>query len=244
MSVRVVVVEDTTLAGQVLADALGREPGIEAWAMAGSLDEVVGRCRSLRPCVLVISDRIAESLDFQALGGSADAGAARVIVLGGGVTRSEVLFWLRLGCGGYLSRQEGLQALKKAVLAVASGQVWARRADLAALLAEVLETREKIPTLSPREREVLHLITGGLTNVQISISLSISLETVRWHVRRVFRKIGARSRAQAIELAQKLGFQRQRSVTQPSVAALPAAVPVQKPSCARGRRALGAAHRI
>jgi two-component system NarL family response regulator len=244
MALHVVVVEETALAGQVLAEALGREPGIEACVVAGSVEEVVERCASLAPCVLVVGDHIAERLDFQVLRGGAAGDSARVLVLGCSAARSDVLFWLRLGCDGYLSRQEDLQALKKAVLAVASGQVWARRVDLAALLAEVLDTRDKRPMLSLREREVLHLIAAGLSNVQISSSLSISMETVRWHVRRVLKKIGAKNRGQATELAQKLGFERRQNASQQAAPAVHPTPMAEKRSWAHRQRALGAAPRL
>lgn len=243
MLVHVVVVEENLLAGQGLAQALTDEPAIAASAASGSHQEIVDQCRSLRQCVLVVNDRFAEGLDFQTLHGNAGRDcAARVIVLGSDAGRDVVLFWLRLGCAGYLSRQEGLDTLKKAVLAAASGQIWARRVDMAALLAELLDAKDKRPLLTPRERDIHDLIAGGLTNAQISSSLCISMETVRWHVRRLLIKLGARNRAQVIELAQRLGMQG-RPAAVPLAVSSPSPQPVQKASWAHRRPVLGIAHR-
>jgi DNA-binding NarL/FixJ family response regulator len=60
--------------------------------------------------------------------------------------------------------------------------------------------------LSPREREVLALITEGLGNAEIAERLSISEKTVRNHVSNVFDKLGVWTRAQAIVLALDRGF--------------------------------------
>jgi DNA-binding NarL/FixJ family response regulator len=61
-------------------------------------------------------------------------------------------------------------------------------------------------SLSPREREVLALITEGLGNAQIAQRLSISEKTVRNHVSNLFDKLGVWTRAQAIVFAMERGF--------------------------------------
>jgi DNA-binding NarL/FixJ family response regulator len=61
-------------------------------------------------------------------------------------------------------------------------------------------------SLSPRERDVLALITEGLSNAQIGEQLSISEKTVRNHVSNLFDKLGVWTRAQAIVFAMERGF--------------------------------------
>src|SRR6185436_8872452 len=61
-------------------------------------------------------------------------------------------------------------------------------------------------SLSPREREVLALMTEGLGNAQIAERLSISEKTVRNHVSNLFDKLGVWTRAQAIVFAHERGF--------------------------------------
>ena len=55
--------------------------------------------------------------------------------------------------------------------------------------------------LTPRELEVLGAIMGGFTNKAIARQLEISLHTVKFHVESVFRKLGVRSRAEAVAKA-------------------------------------------
>ena len=63
-----------------------------------------------------------------------------------------------------------------------------------------------IESLSPREDEVLHLIADQLSNREIAESLFISVNTVKTHVRRLYNKLGANSRLEAVMRAQELGL--------------------------------------
>jgi DNA-binding NarL/FixJ family response regulator len=52
--------------------------------------------------------------------------------------------------------------------------------------------------LTAREREVLVLVARGLTNREIASALSVTVETIKTHVKRIFTKIGVHDRAQAV----------------------------------------------
>jgi len=60
--------------------------------------------------------------------------------------------------------------------------------------------------LSPREREVLDLIASGSTNREIAAALHLSPHTVKEHTSGLYRKLGARNRAEAVQRAQRLGL--------------------------------------
>ena len=62
------------------------------------------------------------------------------------------------------------------------------------------------PRLTPRQREILDLIAAGLSTSEIADELTLSAETVRNHLRRVFRELNAHTRLEAIAAAQRLGL--------------------------------------
>ncbi len=62
------------------------------------------------------------------------------------------------------------------------------------------------PELTPRQREVLDLIAAGLSTADIATELTLSTETVRNHLRSVFRELHAHTRIEAIAAAQRLGL--------------------------------------
>ena len=65
---------------------------------------------------------------------------------------------------------------------------------------------EMAPALSPREREVLDLIARGSTNREIAAALHLSPHTIHEHTSSLYRKLGARNRADAVQRAARLGL--------------------------------------
>jgi DNA-binding NarL/FixJ family response regulator len=96
---------------------------------------------------------------------------------------------LAKGYRGYLRSDDGADILLKALMAVSRGEIWAERKVLMALLE-----RPKLAPPTPREYEVLQLLTGGYSNRLIAERLGISINTVKAHVTSLLKKYGAKSR--------------------------------------------------
>jgi DNA-binding CsgD family transcriptional regulator len=76
--------------------------------------------------------------------------------------------------------------------------------DLTALdVTGVRERKASGKSLSPREVEILELVAEGLTSPEIATRLFVTTETVREHMRRIFTKLGARTRAHAVAIARE-----------------------------------------
>ena len=200
MLINVVVACCAPLVSEGIAQSLGDEPQFSARASTGSPQETLEECHRLSPCVLVIDESFVERMDAARFRDLVDYGrAVPVLVLGADTCPDDVSAWVRLGCMGFLSRQESLATLKKAVQALAEGQLWVRRADFTGLMRDLLIHRESGPQLTGRETQILDLIAVGSSNGEIARTLFISMETVRWHVRRLMAKIGVRDRFAAAE---------------------------------------------
>jgi FixJ family two-component response regulator len=74
--------------------------------------------------------------------------------------------------------------------------------------AQVAQLREKYERLTPRERQVMALVTSGLMNKQVANELSISEVTVKMHRGSIMRKLGARSVATLVRIAEALDIER------------------------------------
>jgi FixJ family two-component response regulator len=81
----------------------------------------------------------------------------------------------------------------------------ARSADVCRQRRAVLESRELLAKLSPREFEVFRLVIAGLLNKQIGAELGVSLRTTKAHRARVMQKTGVASVAELVRVAQKAG---------------------------------------
>jgi DNA-binding CsgD family transcriptional regulator len=79
----------------------------------------------------------------------------------------------------------------------AGGEIWAERHLVTRTLQQALTAAGTDALLTSREREILGLLRVGHSNRQIADTLFISPETVKWHIRKVFSKIGAKDRLEA-----------------------------------------------
>ena len=107
------------------------------------------------------------------------------------------------GARGYALKAGSIEELIAAVERVADGGTYVDPRLDRVLLSERATSR--LPQLSPREREIMHLMAEGLTAQDIGEQISVSVETVRTHVRNVIRKLQARNRVHAIAIALERG---------------------------------------
>lgn len=109
--------------------------------------------------------------------------------------------WVKLGCMGVISENAAPSVLAASILAVAADEIWASRCALSSMVKELL-TAGTSAGFTTRESEIVALLASGKNNVQMAAALCISRETVRWHLRGIYKKIGIHGRKQA---AQALG---------------------------------------
>ncbi|SRR5581483_8842195 len=121
---------------------------------------------------------------------------------------------LRAGAAGFLVKDTDADELLRAVRVVAGGEslmspTVTRRliSEFAARTANVRAV-PGISELTPREKEVLTLIAGGLSNEEIARKIYVSQSTVKTHAARTMMKLGARDRAQLVVFAYEAGLAR------------------------------------
>jgi DNA-binding NarL/FixJ family response regulator len=113
--------------------------------------------------------------------------------------------WLRRGCRLYFSDQSDVATVLHAL--DCANTVDATVVDRAFYLRS-LRSRlvGLVPSLTPRQQEVLGLLGQNLTNAEIAGTLHLSDNTVEFHIRRLLMKLGARNRMQAVSRAVDLGL--------------------------------------
>lgn len=110
---------------------------------------------------------------------------------------------LRLGCRGLLPPRFTTKLLKHTVLSVLDGEICAPPRVIATLFSDLLRgsSRKDERSLTPQEERILDLTAQGFKNSAIAEALFISPATVRWHKRRLYRKIGGKSKKPSVEAA-------------------------------------------
>jgi DNA-binding NarL/FixJ family response regulator len=123
----------------------------------------------------------------------------RVILLVRDARLSRLADLLRLGFAGFLPRDCSAETIRRAVERVAHGELWADRkltaSALRSMLAIVNDTR-----LTSRESEILRRLAEGHSNQKIADDLFITRETVRWHLRSAYSKLGIHDRKAAADI--------------------------------------------
>jgi DNA-binding NarL/FixJ family response regulator len=126
-----------------------------------------------------------------------------VIVLSGAVTRDEAQAALRSGAAGVISKDIEGGRLMQTIHAIVDGdaQIFGLFDPVPAPAAERRTTAPAaLADLSVRERQVAELLVAGRSNKEIADALNIADITVRLHLRRLFRKLDARSRTDAVRI--------------------------------------------
>jgi DNA-binding NarL/FixJ family response regulator len=135
----------------------------------------------------------------------------RVIVLSASDDDAKAVRALRAGARGYLRKDIELDALPRAVNGVLAGEAAISRRLTMSVVDELRKTpalgpglRPTVSELTPREWEVLDLLTTGASTADIAIDLVLSPETVLTHVKNILKKLGVHSRRDAVRQAERL----------------------------------------
>jgi DNA-binding NarL/FixJ family response regulator len=164
--------------------------------------DILALCRRLSPALVAIEDSRIQVLPFKQLRDMISRRDIQILVFTDEANDSATEAFFRMGCTGVVPSNVTHQTLRKAVLAVCEGELWLPRKVLSKLAQDAFlkGTTRKI---TQRESEIFKLICLGFTNQQIAEHLFISRETVRWHVRSLYSKIGVNSRMGAIRYAKE-----------------------------------------
>jgi DNA-binding NarL/FixJ family response regulator len=153
-------------------------------------------CQELTPALLVVPSAFAKALLSEQYSTLISSENLRILVIVESVDQSIYETFLKKGCHGVLERNAPDPMLLKAIRSVFAGELWVPRGVLSQMVQGSL--RKSLPKLTSREAEILKLISRGLQNQQIADRLFISRETVRWHIRGLYSKIGITHRPGAL----------------------------------------------
>jgi DNA-binding NarL/FixJ family response regulator len=136
----------------------------------------------------------------------------KVIIVGQRFNEENVMVMIEAGARGFFRTALGDELLIKCIRVVARGEIWLEAVLITwvfeALRKEVMEKRNhlkslahissaKLKILTPREMEVLALISESMTNEEIAQKLFLSVKTVKTHMRNIFAKANIRNRVEA-----------------------------------------------
>jgi RNA polymerase sigma factor (sigma-70 family) len=208
---RVIVADDDPFARRMIKDALQRADVIVI-AEAHNGYEAVELCLHYRPDVVVM-DVVMPEIDGIAATRRIlkEIPGQRIVMLTSSDEEEMGLLGLRAGAVGFLSKDLDIDVLPRALRGAVEGEAVISRRMSMRLVEQLRRAPEgttgmrpvKSP-LTPREWEVIDLLYEGMTTERIAETLVLSSETVRSHVKNILRKLNARSRQEAVEMAQRM----------------------------------------
>ncbi len=211
MSVRVLVADDHTLVRQGLVRILGEAGLCEVVAEAADGLEAVEKTVALRPDVVVLDVSMPRLSGIEAVRRIRErVPQARVLALTVHDEPEYVLPMVRAGAAGYLVKDSAAAELLDAVRALARGQGYFGP-QAARVLAEQYRredpaTEDPYGTLTPREREVFHLVIEGRSTKEIAKALGISTKTAENHRAHILDRLGLHNTAELVRYAARRGL--------------------------------------
>lgn len=208
-NIRVVLVDDHDLIRRGIRTMLESEPGLEVVGEASDGTKVSQLVEETFPDVVVIDVVMPQKDGIEATAEIKDRFPnVGVVVLSGHDEQQFIFDALKAGASGYLLKTADLEEVVSTVRAVAAGQAKIDPEVAAKVLSEFQsyqqsDIQEAYQPLTPREREILQLMSEGLPNKTIATRLSISERTVTTHVANIYTKLQVNNRVSAIQEAMR-----------------------------------------
>jgi two-component system, NarL family, response regulator LiaR len=211
---RAIIADDDPFARKIIKESLQRA-GVIVIAEAHNGRQAVDLTRHYRPDV-VLMDVVMPELDgIAATRRIVKENPGQIVVILTTADDDEIgILGLRAGASGFLAKDVDIDVLPQALQGALSGEAAISR-KLSMRLVEQLRRAPDAPRgmrpvkspLTPREWEVIDLLAESRTTDQIADTLVLSTETVRSHVKNILRKLDARSRDEAVAIAERMRSQ-------------------------------------
>ena len=191
-----------------LRAALGTAEDVEIVGEASSGEEAVKVVNEVEPDVVFMDVRMPGMNGIEATRairqGNPDT---RVILFTVDESRASIAEAIQAGVSGYLLKDVGVDELVSAARLALEGKAVIHPTLTQAFIEEVrLVERKPEAPLSRREIEILQRVAYGATTKEVADKLGISPHTVKTHLERIFEKLGANDRAQAVAIAIRQGL--------------------------------------
>jgi len=203
--IRVLIVDDHQMVREGLKVLLSTCDDIEVVAEAANGAEALEQCRLAGPNV-VLMDILMPVMDGAEATAQITAAwpEIRVIALTSYLDQEYVEKTLDAGAISYLLKDARPEALTRAIRDAVQGRGTIDSGAMRVLMERRVDDVGR--DLTAREREVLALLAGGLSNKEIAETLTLSVGTVRLHVSNILAKLGAPNRTTAAAIAMKHGL--------------------------------------
>jgi two-component system, NarL family, nitrate/nitrite response regulator NarL len=213
--IRIMIVDDHAVIRTGLRMLIEQDQTMNVVAMVGTRDEALFQAEKEQPDIILLDLMLGDEDGLEFLPALCETSPkSRVLVLTGVQSTESHRSAIRRGAMGIVLKQQAADLLLKAIQKVHAGEVWIDRSMMGSVLEDVRTERNQAPSaeeskiarLTPREREVVALVSEGLKNKLIGERLYISETTVTHHLSSVFSKLEVSDRLELIIYAFRHGL--------------------------------------
>jgi DNA-binding NarL/FixJ family response regulator len=215
VEIRIVIADDQRLFREGIRLILHQENGIQIVGEAVNGLQTIEVVNDLKPDVVLLDILIPKMDGAQViLPIRQKSPETKALMLAAAMDEAMIFKSLKAGAKGYLAKDSSVSDLTKAIKAVHRGELWIDRKVMSRFFDQeaIADSKGGNPHgrteegLTPRELEVLSLLTKGCTNKEIAQDLFISEKTVKTHLSNIFRKLKVTRRLEAVLYAISKGL--------------------------------------
>lgn len=194
---RILVADDHAIVRTGLVSLLETEPDIDVVGEACNGETAISMALRLKPDV-VIMDLMMPDVDGIVATERILAAepAIKILVLTTSTVSDDLARALEAGARGAITKNAEYEKLVAAIRDVAAGKI-----AVSSEVRHLIDEDPPAPKLTPRQSDVLHSLTRGLSNQEIAKQFGIGRESVKEHIDGLYAKIGAANRAEAVAIA-------------------------------------------
>src|ERR1041385_7893497 len=211
--IRLLLVEDNRLLREGIISLIKEHEDIRVVAALGPNDDILEKVKTTKPNVLLLDLGLRNQNSLQIVANSkAISPATRVIVMSLIPTQEDVLEFVRAGVSGFILKDATIDDFLKTIRSVAQGAKVLPSLMTGSLFSQIVEhavngargSSSKLMEsvrMTKRERQVIELISDGMSNKEIAQKLHLSTYTVKSHVHNILEKLALHTRVQIATFA-------------------------------------------
>jgi DNA-binding NarL/FixJ family response regulator len=210
--ITVLLADDHKIIRAGLRELIEKEPGFKVIAEAGNGRQALRQCSKLSPDIVLMDISMPDLNGIEATRQLVkDVPKTKAIILSVHMGRTVIAEVFKAGASGYLLKNCSFKDMVSAINAVMAGEIYLSP-EIASVVCEdyirFLENDESIASsgLTPREREVLQLLSEGLNTKEIAFSFNLSVKTVEVHRQNIMKKLNIHNIAELTKYAIREGL--------------------------------------
>lgn len=198
---RIVIVEDNQVILESLAEFVQRDPENQCVGLCATAHEALKLVPRIQPDIVLMDIQLPDMSGIECTEKlKQQLPEVQIIIVTVYEDPDRIFKALRVGACGYLLKRCTPEELIAAIREVKLGGAPMSREVARKVIAyfqEPVKAAAEVEDLSPREREILELLSRGFANKEIAARLGVSDGTIRWHLRHIYNKLHVRSRTEA-----------------------------------------------